>query len=96
MKNYKTLEELNQDYTVIRTQNEASSKHNNLDVTDIYVNDWGLLQYGIYFNKFDNVYNVVSMTSGNKKYNITAYELDSFIMDELNKQLELFVNAGRL
>lgn len=96
MKTYKTLEELNQDYTVVRTYNEASSKHNDLDVTDIYVNDWGLLQYGIYFNKFDNVYNVVSMTTGNKKYNITAHELDNFIMDELNKQLELFINTGRL
>ncbi|WRW34729.1 hypothetical protein CF5_0017 [Staphylococcus phage CF5] len=96
MKNYKTLEELNLDYTVVRTQNEASSKHNDLDVTDIYVNDWCLLQYGIYFNKFDNMYNVVSMTSGNKKYNITDHELDSFIMDELNKQLELFIKAGRL
>lgn len=96
MKKYKTLEEMNKDYAVVREHNEASSQRNDLDVTDIYVNDWGLLQYGIYHNKFDNTYNVVSMTTGNRKQNITVYELDNFIMNELNGQLELFVKSGRI
>ncbi len=32
--------------------NNVSSNKNNMDVFDVYVNDWGVLQYGFRFNEF--------------------------------------------
>ena len=37
---------------IVKKYNNASSNHNNMDVFDIYVNDWGLLQYGFRYNEF--------------------------------------------
>lgn len=36
---------------IVKEYNNASSNKNNMDVFDIYVNDWGVLQYGFKYNE---------------------------------------------
>ncbi|BCK59705.1 hypothetical protein [Staphylococcus phage vB_SauH_DELF3] len=80
----------------IRTQNEASSKYNNLEITGIYACDCFLYPYGRHFNKNDSISHELSIVLKNPSYNITAHVLDRFIMSEYSPQVELFLDAGRL
>ena len=39
------------DLNLTKEYNKVSSNKNNMDVFDVYVNDWGVLQYGFRYNR---------------------------------------------
>ena len=81
---------------ITKEYNEASSNHNNMDVFDIYVNDWGLLQYGFRYNEFTKLHDLFIMTTGNKFTGLTLEKMDRIIKRELDYQIELFRKAKRI
>ena len=51
--------------------NKASSNKNNMDVFDVYVNNWGVLQYGFKYNEFSGLYDLYFMTTGKRVTGLT-------------------------
>lgn len=39
------------DLNLTKEYNKVSSNKNNMDVFDVYVNDWGVLQYGFKYSE---------------------------------------------
>ena len=81
---------------ITKEYNEASSNHNNMDVFDIYVNDWGVLQYGFRYNEFTKMYDLFNMTTGKKFTGLTLEKMDRIIKRELDYQIELFRKHNRI
>ena len=81
---------------ITKEYNEASSNHNNMDVFDIYVNDWGVLQYGFRYNEFTKMYDLFNITMNKKFTGLTLEKMDNIITKELNYQIELFRKAKRI
>lgn len=67
-----------------------------MDVFDIYVNDWGVLQYGFRYNEFMKMYDLFNITTGRKFTGVTLEKMDNIITSELNYQIELFKKAKRI
>lgn len=77
--------------------NNASSEVNNMDVFDIYVNDWGVLQYGFKYNEFHGLYEIHFMTTGKRVTGLTTHEkMEKVLHKELEYQIELFRKAKRI
>lgn len=81
---------------ITKEYNEASSNHNNMDVFDIYVNDWGLLQYGFRYNEFSKMYDLFNITMNKKFTGLTLEKMDTVINKELDYQIELFRKHNRI
>lgn len=81
---------------ITKEYNEASSNHNNMDVFDIYVNDWRVLQYGFRYNEFSKMYDLFNITMNNKFTGLTLEKMDRIIKRELDYQIELFRKAKRI
>lgn len=81
---------------ITKEYNEASSNHNNMDVFDIYVNDWGVLQYGFRYNEFTKMYDLFNITMNKKFTGLTLEKMDRIIKRELDYQIELFRKAKRI
>ena len=81
---------------ITKEYNEASSNHNNMDVFDIYVNDWGLLQYGFRYNELHGLYEIHFMTTGKRVTGLTLEKMDRIIKRELDYQIELFRKHNRI
>ena len=75
---------------ITKEYNNASSTVNNMDVFDIYVNDWGVLQYGFRYNEFTDLHDLFIMTTGKKVTGLTLEKMDTVINKELDYQIELF------
>jgi len=81
---------------ITKEYNEASSIVNNIDVFDIYVNDWGVLQYGFKYNEFTRLHDLYIMST-NKKFSGVSFEkMNNIIEKELNYQIKLFKQAKRI
>ena len=76
--------------------NNASSEKNNMDVFDVYVNDWGVLQYGFRFNEFSGLYDLYFMTTGKRVTGLTYEKMDKVLHKELEHQIGLFKKAKRI
>lgn len=77
--------------------NNASSTVNNMDVFDIYINDWGVLQYGFKYNEFHRLYEIHFMTTGKRVTGLTTYEkMEKVLYKELEYQIELFRKHNRI
>lgn len=81
---------------ITKEYNNASSNHNNMDVFDIYVNDWGVLQYGFRYNEFTKMYDLFNITMNKKFTGLTLEKMDNIITKELNYQIELFKKHNRI
>lgn len=81
---------------ITKEYNNASSTVNNMDVFDIYVNDWGVLQYGFKYNEFHGLYEINFMTTGKRVTGLTYEKMDKVIHKELEYQIELFRKAKRI
>lgn len=81
---------------IVKKYNNASSNHNNMDVFDIYVNNWGLLQYGFKYNEFTKMYDLFNITTGKKFTGLTLEKMDRIIESELNYRIELFKKHNRI
>ena len=81
---------------IVKEYNNASSNHNNMDVFDIYVNDWGVIQYGFRYNEFTKMYDLFNITMNKKFTGLTLEKMDKIITSELNYQIELFRKANRI
>ena len=81
---------------ITKEYNEASSNHNNMDVFDIYVNDWGLLQYGFRYNELHGLYEIHFMTTGKKFTGLTLEKMNRIIKRELDYRIELFRKHNRI
>ena len=81
---------------IVKKYNNASSNHNNMDVFDIYVNDWGLLQYGFRYNEFTKLHDLFNITMNKKFTGLTLEKMDRIIKRELDYQIELFRKAKRI
>ena len=76
--------------------NNASSNHNNMDVFDIYVNDWGVLQCGFKYNEFSRLYDLYFMTTGKRVTGLSYEKMDKVLHKELEYQIEVFRKAKRI
>ena len=76
--------------------NKASSTVNNMDVFDIYINDWGVLQYGFKYNEFSGLYDLYFMTTGKRVTGLSYEKMDKVLHKELEHQIETFRKAKRI
>ena len=76
--------------------NEVSSNKNNMDVFDVYVDDWGVLQYGFKYNEFSGLYDLYFMTTGKRVTGLTYEKMDKVLHKELEYQIELFKKHNRI
>lgn len=81
---------------ITKEYNHASSTLNNMDVFDIYINDWGVLQYGFKYNEFHELYEIYFMTTGKRVTGLTYEKMDKILHKELEYQIELFRKAKRI
>lgn len=81
---------------IVKEYNNASSTVNNMDVFDVYVNDWGVLQYGFKYNEFSGLYDLYFMTTGKRVTGLTYEKMDKVLKKELEYQIELFKKHNRI
>ena len=81
---------------IVKEYNNVSSNKNNMDVFDIYVNDWGVLQYGFKYNEFSGLYDLYFMTTGKRITGLTYEKMEKVLYKELEYQIELFRKAKRI
>ena len=81
---------------IVKEYNNASSNKNNMDVFDIYVNDWGVLQYGFKYNEFHGLYEIHFMTTGKRVTGLNYEKMEKVLHKELEYQIELFRKANRI
>ena len=81
---------------IVKEYNNASSNKNNMDVFDIYVNDWGVLQYGFRYNEFSGLYDLYFMTTGKRVTGLSYEKMEKVLYKELEYQIELFRKAKRI
>ena len=81
---------------IVKEYNKASSNKNNMDVFDIYVNDWGVLQYGFRYNEFSGLYDLYFMTTSKRVTGLTYEKMEKVLKKELEYQIELFRKAKRI
>ncbi|AWY02896.1 hypothetical protein [Staphylococcus phage VB-SauS-SA2] len=81
---------------ITKEYNNASSNKNNMDVFDIYVNDWGILQYGFKYNEFHGLYEIHFMTTGKRVTGLTYEKMEKVLHKELEYQIELFRKSKRI
>ena len=87
----------NQKYLkIIKEYNNASSTVNNMDVFDIYVNDWDVLQYGFKYNEFSRLYDLYFMTTGKRITGLNYEKMQKVLYKELEYQIGLFKKAKRI
>lgn len=77
------------DLKIVKEYNNVSSNHNNMDVFDVYVNDWGVLQYGFKYNEFSRLYDLYFMTTGKRVTGLNYEKMDIIISKELEYQIGL-------
>lgn len=76
--------------------NKVSSDKNNMDVFDVYINDWGVLQYGFKYNEFRGLYDLYFMTTGKRVTGLNYEKMENVLYKELEYQIELFRKAKRI
>ena len=81
---------------IVKEYNKASSNKNNMDVFDVYVNDWGVLQYGFKYNEFSGLYDLYFMTTGKRVTGLTYEKMDKVLHKELEYQIEVFRKVKRI
>lgn len=81
---------------ITKEYNNASSTLNNMDVFDIYINDWGVLQYGFKYNEFRGLYEIYFMTTGKRVTGLTYEKMDKVLKKELEYQIEIFRKHNRI
>ena len=81
---------------IVKEYNNASSTVNNMDVFDVYVNDWGVLQYGFKYNEFSGLYDLYFMTTGKRVTGLSYEKMDKVLHKELEYQIEVFRKAKRI
>ena len=81
---------------IVKEYNKASSNKNNMDVFDIYVNDWGVLQYGFKYNEFSGLYDLYFMTTGKLVTGLSYEKMGRVLKKELEYQIGLFRKAKRI
>ena len=81
---------------IVKEYNNASSNKNNMDVFDVYVNDWGVLQYGFRYNEFSGLYDLYFMTTEKRVTGLSYEKMDKVLKKELEYQIELFRKANRI
>lgn len=81
---------------ITKEYNNASSTVNNMDIFDIYVNDWGVLQYGFRYNEFSKMYDLFNITTGKKFTGLSLEKMNNIIERELGYRIELFKKHNRI
>ena len=81
---------------IVKEYNNASSNKNNMDVFDVYVDDWGVLQYGFKYNEFSGLYDLYFMTTGKRVTGLTYEKMDKVLKKELEYHIELFKKHNRI
>ena len=84
------------DLKIVKEYNNASSNKNNMDVFDLYVNDWGVLQYGFKYNEFSRLYDLYFMTTGKRITGLNYEKMQKVLYKELGHQIGLFKKAKRI
>ena len=84
------------DFNLKKEYNEVSSNKNNMDVFDIYINDWGVLQYGFRYNEFSGLYDLYFMTTGKRVTGLNYEKMQKVLYKELEHQIEIFRKEKRI
>lgn len=84
--------------TILYTKeyNEISSERNNIEVYDIYANDWGVLQYGIKFNEYNSLYDFYNITRGKIITGLTNEKINRVLNYAIEYEVDLFKKHKRL
>ena len=90
------MNENQKDLKIIKEYNNVSSNHNNMDVFDVYVNDWGVLQYGFKYNEFSRLYDLYFMTTGKRVTGLNYEKMQKVLYKELEHQIEIFRKEKRI
>lgn len=90
------MNEKQNDLKITKEYNNASSTVNDMDVFDIYINDWGVLQYGFKYNELHGLYEIHFMTTGKRVTGLTYEKMDKILYKELAYQIGLFRKAKRI
>lgn len=77
------------DLKIVKEYNNASSEKNNMDVFDIYVNDWGVLQYGFRYNEFTKLHDLYIMNTKQRFTGVTLEKMNIIIDKELSHQIKV-------
>src|SRR5699024_12068849 len=75
--------------------NNASSNKNNMDVFDVYINDWGVLQYGFKYNEFSGLYDLYFITTDKRVTGLYYEKMERVLKKELEYKIKLFRNTKR-
>ena len=81
---------------IVKEYNNVSSTVNNMDVFDVYVNDWSVLQYGFKYNEFSGLYDLYFMTTDKRVTGLTYEKMDKVLKKELEYHIETFRKAKRI
>ena len=84
------------DLKITKKYNNASSNKNNMDVFDVYVNDWVVLQYGFKYNEFSGLYDLHFMTTGKRATGLNYEKMQKVLYKELEYQIEIFRKEKRI
>lgn len=84
------------DLNLKKEYNSTSSNKNDMDVFDVYVNDWGVLQYGFKYNEYNGLYDLYFMTTGKHMTGLTYEKMERVFHKELEYQIEVFRKAKRI
>lgn len=90
------MNENQKDLKIVKEYNNVSSNHNNMDVFDVYVNDWGVLQYGFKYNEFSGLYDLYFMTTGKRITGLNYEKMQKVLYKELEHQIEIFRKEKRI
>lgn len=81
---------------ITKEYNNTSSNKNNMDVFDVYINDWGVLQYGFKYNELQGLYEIHFMTTAKRVTGLTYEKMEKILYKELEYQIELFRKVKRI
>ena len=71
---------------ITKEYNKASSEKNNMDIYNIYDNGREVLQYGIKYNQYSNMYDFYNLTDNKKITGLTYEKCDHILSKEIEYQ----------
>lgn len=81
---------------ITKEYNKLSSERHNMDIYDVYANDWGVLQYGVKYNEYTKMYDFYNITTRKNITGLTYEKCNRILNKEIEYQIELFKKHKRL
>lgn len=66
--------------------NKLASEQHDMDIYNIYINDRKVLQYGIKYNQYSNMYDFYNLTDNKKITGLTYKKYNNILSKEIEYQ----------